>query len=226
MKSRCRQFSTITEWVQCYSIYVAVLAAKHPEKIQDLMGYQALIVEACAEYKNEAWLGYDQRFRQMASASPSIPWAKINPTLRNMAFTGQAKAQSCKYCFRLTHMSEECDWAPFTAVPLVAIPASFPARTPEIHHTQFPDRGSHNGQSRWLRRLPHQDARQMEERRLPGVHQSTTQRSGITLRQVGVNTRTQSAVTRMKARRTKKPDYLHVSHYSYSLVNYKINVRS
>ena len=104
VKSRRRQVSIITEWVQCYSIYVAVLAAKHPEKIQDLMGYQALIVEACAEYKNEAWLGYDRRFRQMASASPSTPWAKIDPTLWNMAFTGQAKAQRCKYCFSLTHM--------------------------------------------------------------------------------------------------------------------------
>ena len=124
VKSRRRQVNTITEWIQCFSVYVAVLTAKHPDKIQDLMGYQSLIVEACSEYKNEAWLGYDRRFRQMASASPSTPWARIDPTLWNMAFTGQAKAQRCKYCFSLTHMAEECDWAPSASVPLITIPAT------------------------------------------------------------------------------------------------------
>ena len=78
-KSKRRQVSTITEWIQCFSIYAAVLTAKHPNSIQDLLGYQALIVEACSEYSNEAWLGYDRRFRQMAAASPGITWARIDP---------------------------------------------------------------------------------------------------------------------------------------------------
>jgi hypothetical protein len=80
-----RQVTNILEWVQCYSIYVAVLTAKHPQKILDLLGYQAVIVEACLEYGNDSWLGYDRRFRQMAAASPDTVWAKIDPTLWNMA---------------------------------------------------------------------------------------------------------------------------------------------
>ena len=111
-KTKRRQVTNITEWVQCYSIYVAVLTSKYPDKIQDLMGYQALIIEACMEYGSEAWLGYDRRFRQMAAASPGTQWAKIDPTLWNMAFTGKAKRHRCKYCFSLTHQAEECDWAP------------------------------------------------------------------------------------------------------------------
>ena len=51
-KTKRRQVMNITEWVQCYSIYVAVLTFKYPDKIQDLMGYQALIIEACLEYIN------------------------------------------------------------------------------------------------------------------------------------------------------------------------------
>ena len=43
LKSKRRQVTNILEWVQCFSIYVAVLTAKRPNKIQDLMGYQALI---------------------------------------------------------------------------------------------------------------------------------------------------------------------------------------
>lgn len=44
----------ILEWIQCFGIYVAVLMQKHPNRIQDLLGYQTLIVEACMEYNCEA----------------------------------------------------------------------------------------------------------------------------------------------------------------------------
>ena len=111
-KTKRWQVTNILEWVQCYSIYVAVLTAKHPHRIQDLMGYQALIVKACLEYGSETCLGYDRRFGQFAAASLDTMWAKIDPTLWNMAFTGQAKARRCKFCFSLTHPSEDCDWAP------------------------------------------------------------------------------------------------------------------
>ena len=120
-KTKWRQVTNILEWVQCYSIYVAVLTAKHPHRIQDLMGYQALIVEACLEYGSETWLGYNRRFRQLAAASPDTTWAKIDPTLWNMAFTGQAKARRCKFCFSLTHPSEDCNWAPIPCTAAVAV---------------------------------------------------------------------------------------------------------
>ena len=133
LKSKRRQVTSITEWIQCYSIYAAVLTAEHPGRIQDLLGYQALIVEACSEYGNEAWLGYDRRFRQMAAANPGITWARIDPTLWNMAFTGQAKAVRCKFCFSLTHTSEECDWAPTTrvATTLVTVAPPQPPNPPQ-----------------------------------------------------------------------------------------------
>lgn len=45
------------EWVQCYCIYTAVVLAKYPERNQDMLGYMALIVEACMEYEGDSWLG-------------------------------------------------------------------------------------------------------------------------------------------------------------------------
>ena len=103
VKTKRRQVTNILEWVQCYSIYVAVMTTKYPQKIQGLMGYQAPIVQACMEYGRDSWLGYDRRFCQMAAASPDIVWAKIDPTLWNMAITGQAKSSRCKFCFSLAH---------------------------------------------------------------------------------------------------------------------------
>ena len=80
-KSRKRQVTTITEWVQCFSIYAAVMAQKYPIKVRDLLGYQALLVEAHIQYEGDAWLGYDRRFRQTAAASLDLVWAGIWPLL-------------------------------------------------------------------------------------------------------------------------------------------------
>ena len=99
-ETKRRLVTNILEWVQCYSIYVAEMTTKHP---QDLMRYQALIVEACMEYGSDSLLGYDRRFCQTAAASPDMVWAKIDPTLWNMAITGQAKSSRCKFCSSLTH---------------------------------------------------------------------------------------------------------------------------
>ena len=43
-------------------------------------------------------------------------WARIDSTLWNLAFTGQAKAQRCKLCFSLAHSASDCDWAPAATV--------------------------------------------------------------------------------------------------------------
>ena len=110
-----RQVTSILEWIQCFIIYTAVYTDKHPQKIKDLLGYQALIVEARMEYDGETWLAYDRRFRQTVAATPDTVWAKIDPTLWNKAFTGQAKSKRCKYCFSLSHESTDCDWAPTKA---------------------------------------------------------------------------------------------------------------
>ena len=83
--------ANILEWVQCFSIFTAVHTQKYPEKTEDMLCYLALIVEARMEYESDGWLSYDCRFRQNAAPSPDTTWARIDPTLWNMAFVGQAK---------------------------------------------------------------------------------------------------------------------------------------
>ena len=36
-------------------------------------------------------MGYDQHFQQIAASQPGRSWNLIDPTLRNLAFAGQAK---------------------------------------------------------------------------------------------------------------------------------------
>ena len=111
-KQTKRQVTTILEWVRCFSLYMAVIALKNPGKLPDLLGYQVLIVEARMEHEGDGWLGYDRRFRQMATAVPATTWAKIEPTLWNMAFAGKARSIRCKYCFGLSHSEQQCELAP------------------------------------------------------------------------------------------------------------------
>ena len=48
-KLRHCQVTNILKWIQCCSIYVAVRLQKYPDKVQDMLGYQALIIEARME---------------------------------------------------------------------------------------------------------------------------------------------------------------------------------
>ena len=106
-KLKCRQLSNILEWVQCFGIYIAVLTEKRPECVSDLLGYQALILDARMSISGMAGWGTTIGF---TSGQPQI----LTPfwTLWNIAFAGQARASRSKYCFSLTHQAEKCDWAP------------------------------------------------------------------------------------------------------------------
>lgn len=113
-KPKRKQVTNILEWVQCFNIYIAVISTKSPSRVRDLLGYQTLIIQASMEYRGDGWLGYDRRFRQNAAADPDTVWARLDPTLWNIAFAGQGSATRCSYCFSLTHHSSECEWAPPT----------------------------------------------------------------------------------------------------------------
>jgi len=103
---------SILEWLQCYSVYVAVLAKRYPERITDLMGYQSLIIEACMEYRNNCWIGYDRRFHLQTASQPNRNWATVDATLWNLAFAEQARTSRCKHCFSLSHQSTDCELSP------------------------------------------------------------------------------------------------------------------
>ena len=58
-RQKKKVLSGILEWVQCFGIYLAVVCRREPHRIQDLLGYQVLIIEASQEYQGDGWIGYD-----------------------------------------------------------------------------------------------------------------------------------------------------------------------
>ena len=59
----------ITEWVQCFGMYIAIISHYKPKRVADLMGYQMIIMEAFLGSCEGKWLTYDRCFRLKASAS-------------------------------------------------------------------------------------------------------------------------------------------------------------
>ena len=107
-KSKHRPVTSITQWLQCFAVYTAVISKKQPHRVMDLMGYQILIIEAYHEYRNDSWLNYDRRFRLRAASQPGRSWAAIDSTIWNLAFAGQAKATRCNHCFSFAHSTSNC----------------------------------------------------------------------------------------------------------------------
>ena len=107
-KSKHRPVSSITQWLQCFAVYTAVIARKQPSRVVDLMGYQILILEAYHTYRNDSWLDYDRHFRLRVAAQPGWNWASINSTSWNLAFSSETKVDHCKHCFSFAHSTSSC----------------------------------------------------------------------------------------------------------------------
>ena len=108
-KPKRRSIQNILEWVQCFGLYIAIISRKEPARVPDLLGYQALIIDASREYLGEGWMGYDRHFWQRAAATPTQQWAMVEPTLWNIAFAGRANPSRCKLCFSTTHLTTDCE---------------------------------------------------------------------------------------------------------------------
>lgn len=80
-KSKNNLITSITEWIQCFGIYTAVLSKFQPHRVADLLGYQTLILQAYMEFCGDHWLGYDCTFRLKAATQKDLKWATMDSTL-------------------------------------------------------------------------------------------------------------------------------------------------
>ena len=114
-----------------WNLYGCIVCRREPHRIQDLLGYQTLIIEASLEYQSDGWIGYDRRLQQRTATNPNLVWANIDSTLWNLAFAGKASASRCRHCFSLSHSSVQCDWTP-NPPPLMDLTTPFPRSQRQI----------------------------------------------------------------------------------------------
>lgn len=78
---------TFANWMQAFAILASVIGEKAPENCSALFCYLDSIGEAYRVYGGNAWLRYDEQFRQRKAVRPSIRWdhKEISLWMRLMA---------------------------------------------------------------------------------------------------------------------------------------------
>ena len=87
-------------WLQCFSLYAAVVGSKFPEKVQDLWAYQATIIAEHRRCGGRGWCLYNAGFQQQIVSIESAEFGKLNQALYAMAYG--SVGQFCDSCLQ-TH---------------------------------------------------------------------------------------------------------------------------
>ena len=84
--TRRREVPDILSWLQCFSMYAAVLGAHYPEKMKELLAYQALIISEHRRCGGRGWLLYDAAFRKQISNIQEADFSRLNQSLPHHVF--------------------------------------------------------------------------------------------------------------------------------------------
>ena len=109
-----REVPDILSWIQCIGTYACIVAAVQPEKTQQLLAYQTMVVREARRCGSAGWQAYDTMFRQQVSNDPKSDWSKLNSSLYAVTFLAQqnGKGKGCLYCLETDHTAPECALAP------------------------------------------------------------------------------------------------------------------
>ena len=102
-------------WVQCFSMYAAVVVARHPDKFMPLMAYLTDMAKNARKYKWPSWVVYDQNFRMHMATTAGANWASVNSAIYTQCFLNQEITRAepwCKICHAVDHVSTSCPSAP------------------------------------------------------------------------------------------------------------------
>lgn len=149
-----RVIPDLATWVQCFSVYMAVIVDKEPDRAKNLLAYLSTIAKCSQKFRWPSWIVYDQNFRQDAAETGKKDWSKVEPSIYTQCFTGASVNQEgwCRQCHSVDHGTESCPVKPpaasrkarapqaISAPP--AMPATFlpPRKRPPPHSSPEPCR--------------------------------------------------------------------------------------
>ena len=99
-----------TSWIQCFTVYTAIVCSQDPGRHNDLLGYMVIMSNEGRRFKYQGWLTYDEMFRQSVVKSKSKVWYELNGTLYANTFLSQQKAEcvTCQTCSSPDHHTSQC----------------------------------------------------------------------------------------------------------------------
>ena len=113
-KNTRREIPDILSWLQCFGIYISVMASKFPERVPNMLAYQTTLVREARRCGGNGWMAYDTAFRQQAATDPHCDWSKLNNSLYPVTFMAQAsgRGKCCPHCLESDHPGDECALSP------------------------------------------------------------------------------------------------------------------
>lgn len=106
-------------WLQCFTIYAAVLGSQYPDRMLDLLGYAVFIAKCSQKLKWPSWVVYDKNFRQQAADENITVRARPDTRVYAQSFTNYNLSAEgwCKHCHSVDHISETCPIRPKSTNP-------------------------------------------------------------------------------------------------------------
>ena len=100
-------------WIECYTVLVATLSTRYPEKMPHFVSYLRTVTRASRNLK--AWCGHHMIWRSDARRRIHAcwKWGVIYSALYNEAFTGWARLiPRYHFCLAVTYGPKECIFTP------------------------------------------------------------------------------------------------------------------
>ena len=136
----------IGTWLQCFSLYTAVVLTKFPERSTPLMLYAATIAKLSQKFVWPSWVVYDNSYRQEAAEAERSDWSKIDASLHAQCFNGMSVSTEgwCSLCHSVEHLSHSCPLKPRESAAQVRRPLPYSAPPPKRLREATPICGNYN----------------------------------------------------------------------------------
>lgn len=124
-------------WLQCYSVYTAVLLTQFPQRATSLLLYQKNMAYLSQRFKWPSWVVYDNTFRQEAADTKKLDWSQIDYGIHARCFHNQTSSVEawCSSCHSVDHLQDNCQKTAIrlsTRLSTQQIQTIYPSHMPEL----------------------------------------------------------------------------------------------
>ena len=77
----------INTWIQCFSVYTAIVVHYFPERATSMLMYTASMGKLSQKFRWPSWVIYDQAYRQEAAESGKVDWSQVDASIHAQCFS-------------------------------------------------------------------------------------------------------------------------------------------
>ena len=124
-------------WMVAWNNFIRSYGIFHPNRLHELIRYQAIICDLASQYTFSAWSQYDQMFRYQLAYNPELSWHRIDDDLYNRYVRGATLLSLCYLCKGFGHFASSCPNRPASSSASLQ-----PFRAPQQQRSGHLARGS------------------------------------------------------------------------------------